>query len=295
MAITTKLYNKGLITPPTWLPTNIILEIIGGSRLYGANVDNSTDYDIRGIFIPPKDMIFHSSLIYGFDDIPSCENWIESKRKYNEKEYEFDIYNITKFMKLGLANNPNQIDMLFCHETDITHCTQAGRMILDNRHMFLSKLSFVRFRGYAASQFKSIKNGRNANGKRKELIEKYSYDTKYAMHLIRLMNEATQILSEGNIDLKRGSEEYRAIRNGEWPFEKLEQEFNERKLQAEKAYTNSKLPEVPDYNKIKNLLLNCLEQQYGSLKYVCPQPDFATNTLKEIDLILQKNRSLIYN
>jgi predicted nucleotidyltransferase len=272
MAITTKLYNKGLITPPTWLPTNIILEIIGGSRLYGANVDNSTDYDIRGIFIPPKDMIFHSSLIYGFD-----------------------IYNITKFMKLGLANNPNQIDMLFCHETDITHCTQAGRMILDNRHIFLSKLSFIRFRGYAASQFKSIKNGRNAKGKRKELIEKYSYDTKYAMHLIRLMNEATQILSEENIDLKRGSEEYRAIRTGQWSYEKLEKEFNERKLQAEKAYTNSKLPEIPNYNKIKNLLLNCLEQQYGSLKYICPQPDFAINALKEIDLILQKNRSLIYN
>jgi len=296
MGIVNKLYNKGLITPPTWLPCNVHLEIIGGSRMYAANDHDSSDYDIRGIFTPPKEMIFPSSsgLIYGFDKIPNCEHWLQGKTLHNNKEYEFDLHNITKFFKLVIENNPNQLDLMFVNETDITQCTEVGRMILDNKLLFLSKLSFIRFRGYACNQFLSIKNGKNAKGKRKELIDTYGYDTKYSYHLIRLMNEAIQILTECNIDLKRGSEEYRAIRTGQWSYEKLEKEFNERKLQAEEAYRKSNLPEIPPYEKIKNLLLNCLESHYGSLKNVCPQPNFAINTLKEIDEILQKNRNLIY-
>jgi hypothetical protein len=89
---------------------------------------------------------------------------------------------------IGLINK-------FCHETDITHCTQAGRMILDNRHIFLSKLSFIRFRGYAASQFKSIKNGRNAKGKRKELIEKYVHSDVGVKAMNEMEREKTEVPS----------------------------------------------------------------------------------------------------
>ena len=87
MPITNKLEQKGLVNPPIWLSSNIHLEVIGGSRMYAAHDHNSSDYDIRGIFTPPKEMIFPSNagLINGFDQIPNCEHWLQGKTQYNNK------------------------------------------------------------------------------------------------------------------------------------------------------------------------------------------------------------------
>jgi uncharacterized protein len=39
-------------------------------------------------------------------------------------------------------------------------------------------------------------------GKRREIIDKYGYDEKFAYHVVRLLNEAEQILTENDLDLQ---------------------------------------------------------------------------------------------
>ena len=52
-----KLNQRGLITPPKWLPDNIHYETIMGSISYGASSDTS-DFDVLGFAIPPKEDVF---------------------------------------------------------------------------------------------------------------------------------------------------------------------------------------------------------------------------------------------
>jgi hypothetical protein len=229
-----------------------------------------------------------------FDTIPICEHWCEDhvKDQDGKREYDFDIHSITKFLKLCLVNNPNQIDLLFAHETLVKHCSQVGRMLLDNRRIFLSKLCWKRFRGYASDQFHKLKE-KNPIGGRKALIEEFGYDVKFAYNCIRLLREAEQILTEGDLNLFSGNEEYKAIRRGEWKFDRLEQEFVTRKLAVESCYHNCKLPEAPDEDAVRKLLLDCLELHYGSLAKVVVRPDATVQALRDIDNILGKVRPML--
>ncbi len=62
----------------------------------------------------------------------------------------------------------------------------------------------------------------NRNEARSELEEKHGYDTKHAMHLVRLLRMGEEILSEGVVRVKRpDAEELLAIRNGAWTYEEL--------------------------------------------------------------------------
>ena len=288
-----RMLHQGKICPPHWLEPNLHLEVVMGSRAYGCNDHDKSDYDIRGVFTTPKVYCFPATdgLVVGFDAIPKCEHWAEPhvKDEDGKREYDFDLHSIQHFLRLAEQNNPNQIDLLFAHESQIKHCTAVGRMLLDDRRIFLSKLCWKRFRGYASDQFHKLKD-KKAEGKRKEIIETFGYDVKFGYHCLRLLRECEMILTESDLDLYRGNEEYKAIRRGEWPLEVLEKEFYARREGIEKFYHSCKLPEMPDHHKVRDLLLRCLEHHYGSLSRVIVRPDAATIALKEIDAIMVKAR-----
>lgn len=292
---TRQLFDQGAITPPPWLPDNLHLEAVMGSRAYGCNEPDSSDYDVRGVYTPPKVMCFPAvqGLVVGFDDIPKCDHWAEAHVQDRDggREFDFDLHSITKFLRLACENNPNQVDLLFSRETNVTHCSAVGRMLLDARRLFPSKLLWKRFRGYAADQFHKLKREKvPETGKRRTLILTYGYDVKFAYHCIRLLNEAEQLLLTGELDLMQGNEEYKAIRRGEWNFARLEREFEARKVAVESVYHTSKLPEVPDRAAVKRLLLDCLEHHYGSLAKVATRPDETAIALRDIDAILTRIR-----
>lgn len=72
------------------------------------------------------------------------------------KEWDLQIFSIVKFFELCRQNNPNMIDTLFTPENCVIHCTQIGRMVRDNRKLFLSKEAWKKFRGYAHAQLKKM-------------------------------------------------------------------------------------------------------------------------------------------
>ncbi|HEY8148017.1 MAG TPA: nucleotidyltransferase domain-containing protein [Vicinamibacteria bacterium] len=63
---------------------------------------------------------------------------------------------------------------------------------------------------------------RNRNAVRAELERQYGYDTKHAMHLIRLLRMAVEILSTGNVLVRRpDAEELLSVRRGALSFDAL--------------------------------------------------------------------------
>jgi predicted nucleotidyltransferase len=288
MSVIKKLKNNNMLKIEQQYATDdIIYEVIMGSFAYG--VSNATsDMDVYGVCVPPSEIIFPHTIGYinGFGPKPeNFENAQQHHIKLNDKEYDVSIYSIVKYFHLCSDNNPNMIDSLFVPDRCITHIDNVGRIIRDNRQLFLHKGTYHRFRGYAHSQMSKIRT-KTPIGKRKELVEKFGYDVKFSYHLVRLMEEAEQILIEHDLNLEKSKELLKTIRKGEWSFEELTEYFNKKEQILNEVYINSTLRKYPDYNKLKTILLTCIEEHYGSLNgliSVNPQNKLLTDLIKLID------------
>jgi len=129
---------------------------------------------------------------------------------------------------------------------------------------------------------------KNPVGARKEMVEKYGYDVKFAYHVVRLIDEGEQILLEGDLDLQRNREQLKSIRKGEWKLEEIEEYFTRKESELEKLYVESSLRHSPDEKAIKQLLLDCLEEYYGSLDD-CVVRDYSN----EIKKVLRQVKELV--
>lgn len=283
-----KLNKMKLITPPYHVPEGLQYEVIMGSVAYGSS-DDTSDMDIYGFSIPPKEIVFPhlKGEIQGFGSPTYRFNQYEEhhiQRPDNKKEYDIVIYNIVKYFQLCMNNNPNMIDSLFVPQRCILYCSRIGDMVRGKRRMFLHRGSFHRFKGYSFSNLHKMKI-KKPEGKRKELIEKYGFDVKFASNVVRLLNEVEQILIEHDLDLERNREQLKSIRRGEWTIEQIEDYFDRKQRSLEDLYTKSTLQYKPDENAIKELLLNCLEEYYGNIdKFVKTEEDskLIIHDLKEL-------------
>lgn len=302
-----QLTKKGLINPPPFVESNTHYLTIMGSHAYGV-ADTSVkskipDYDVYGFCIPPKDYIFPHlrGEIPGFGTPgPNFEQFQkhhimdDDAHGGNGQEWDLNIMNIVKFFELCRDGNPNMIDSLYTPENCVIHRTQVGQMVRDARKMFLSKRIWKKFRGYAWSQMQKMET-KDPIGGRREIVDKFGYDVKFAYHVIRLLDEAEQAMMQGHIDLQRSREAMKAIRRGEWKVEDVRAWAMEKDKSLEAAYAQCTLPEVADEEALKKLLMNCLEEHYGSLSDAFQEPDWATKALKQVDAILNEYRQKIYS
>lgn len=143
------LTKRGLIKPPKFLPGNVHYETIMGSVAYGVSSDTS-DIDLYGFFIPPKDDIFPH--LKG--EIPGFGTQKQRFEQYQPdhiddkeyaKSYDITVYSIVKYFQLCLENNPNMLDSLFTPEDCVLSITEVGRMVKDRRKSFFIKEAGTNF------------------------------------------------------------------------------------------------------------------------------------------------------
>jgi predicted nucleotidyltransferase len=289
-----KLKAANLIDCPHWLPDNILYLTITGSMAYGVNTDDS-DLDIVGFCAPERSVVFpHTAgIIKNFGNQgEQFDQWQmhHVKSEDGKKEYDFTVYSIVKYFDLCMANNPNMIDTLFTPENCVIHRTKVSDIVRENRKLFLHKGSWHKFKGYAFAQMKKIKGGANqSNPKRAEATAQFGYDVKFGYHVCRLMLEIEQILTEGDLDLQRNREQLKSIRRGEWSLERLEQYFADKEKSLEQVYLDSKLPYQADEKVIREVLLRCLEEHFGSLEAMVVRDTSKDELLAEMRRVLEKH------
>ena len=208
------------------------------------------------------------------------------------QEYDLNYYNIIHYFHLCMDNNPNMIDSLFVPRECITHTSGVGEMMREARRTFLHKGSWYRYKGYAYAQLNKM-GKKDGDGKRQASIAKYGYDVKQAYHLIRLLDEIEQILTTGDLDLRRSHEKLKAIRRGEVAEADIRKFAANKEHVLEQMYNESDMPERPDEEAIKQLLLDCLEEHYGSLDGAIVLDNQPVVALRAISEIIEKNRRLL--
>lgn len=291
MNLIQNLANRKLISPPQWLPDNVMYLTIMGSEAYGVS-SNDSDRDVYGFCIPPKEVVFPhlTGEIFGFGkQIKRFSQWQQHHIHYQDdnagkgRDYDFTVYSIVKYFQLCMQGNPNMVDSLFTPPRCKLTSTPIGQKVYENRHLFLHKGCWHKFKGYAYAQLHKMDNKKPV-GKRKLIVEEFGYDVKFAYHLVRLLLEVQQILTEGDLDLERNRSQLKAIRRGEWTESQIGRFFSDKEAMLESWYTTSKLPWSADEGAIKNLLVGCLETHYGSLPI--RQPDRYENAIRQVQAIV---------
>lgn len=123
------------------LGDNIILLGVGGSHAYGTNVSTS-DVDIRGVAtLRPVELLSNAN----FEQVCNSET-------------DTTIYSLNKIVSLLCSCNPNTIELLGLKPEHYLYITDTGRMLLDNKRLFLSKLCMYSFGGYANAQLRRLSN-----------------------------------------------------------------------------------------------------------------------------------------
>ena len=112
-----------------------------GSKAYLVSDDDS-DMDLYGFCMPPKSILFPhlAGYIPGFDtQVPKFESFQAHDILDLEagKIYDLNIFSIVTYFRLCADCNPNMIDSLFTKPQFLLTLSPIGRMVLENRQMFL--------------------------------------------------------------------------------------------------------------------------------------------------------------
>jgi len=226
-----------------------------GSRTYGTHTPVS-DVDIQGFFIPNLEYLI------GLKQVEQVELNFKNVRGVL---IEGTIFSIPKIFKLLSECNPNVLEMLWIRESDMIYKNNVAEKVLANKDLFISKKVKHTFGGYAHAQLQRMKRvniNANLNPLRRQRREEFGYDTKNALHLIRILTMGYEILVEKTLNVWREDREYlKAILAGEYNFEYIQQLADKKFDLLEEAYIKSDLPEKVDYSKIEDLLKTIIIQK----------------------------------
>lgn len=101
----------------------------------------------------------------------------------------------------------------------------------------------------------------NRNPARAALEAEHGYDTKHAMHLIRLQRMAIEILESGEVHVRRPDrEELLQVRDGAWGYERLVEASEAMMRRVEALRSTSALPEAPDHEALNALCVAIVEE-----------------------------------
>ena len=251
--------------PPNFLADGLLYETMMGSTVYGANVSPSADLDLYAFCLPPVQYVNPAAvgLVSGFDELPVFEQYqVQHVMVSGVGEVDLTVYNVVKYFKLCRDGNPNMLDSVFTKDKHVTYCSPKGKLVRDNRDLFLSKGSVTKTLGFASGELAAVK--RSCNGKttnRPKLVELYGYDTKSAYHVLRLLLQAKQLCETGTLELDRNGKYLQEVRQGKYILPEFLDLSQDLMVTCDKLLNTCDLPERDDKHrhlKLRELLLEVL-------------------------------------
>jgi uncharacterized protein len=219
---------------------------VGGSELHGAKVNHTDDLDIYGVYLEPPE------LALGLDK-QDFYVWSTAgdDRRNGPDDVDVCLYSLRKWAGLAAKGNPTALHFLFSQ--NFAPDTELWEEVLQEREVFVSRQASSQFRGFAEAQLRRLQGiGTGKKGQRHELIGVHGYDTKAAMHVIRLLNEGIELMRCGTITLPRPEKDLLiTIRTGNYGSLDLVLNLANRLFhELDEAERESPVPEKVDREKI---------------------------------------------
>jgi predicted nucleotidyltransferase len=230
--------------------SSLIHLFVGGSELHGAKIGATDDLDLYGVFIgKPEDVLGLEPQTHFVWSTASDE------RRNGPDDIDLTLYSLHKWAAMASRGNATALHFLFADAT--ASSAPIWHSIQSEAELFLSKASALQFLGFAGNQLRRITGemGKGAKGTRPEYECAHGYDTKAAMHCLRLYFECIELMQRGRISLPRPERDLLIeVRSGSWTKEQFLAEAEHCRLTAEEAALHSDLPETVDRRRISELV-----------------------------------------
>ncbi|MFE9058303.1 nucleotidyltransferase domain-containing protein [Streptomyces mutabilis] len=216
--------------PETLVRDHTIYACVMGSRAFGLATEDS-DTDRRGVFLAP------TPLFWRFEKPPTH---VEGPA---EEQFSWEL---ERFCELALRANPNILECL--HSPLVEYADETGRELLALRGAFLSRRVHETFTRYAHGQRRKLEADVRTHGAPR---------WKHAMHLLRLLASARDLLRTGTLTVDVGDrrDSLLAVKRGEVPWPEAEARMTRLAEEAERAAHGSPLPAEPDRRRVEDFLV----------------------------------------
>jgi len=173
---------------------NTILRGVVGSTAHGTAIEGQDDRDEMGICIEPPEYVCGMRRFEQFIQRDQPEG-VRSQ----PGDLDLTIFSLRKYCHLAAKGNPTVLLLLWLPYYE--YISDRGAELIALRSAFVSRRAGEAFLGYLVSQRRALEGKRTKKVTRPELVEKYGFDTKFAMHALRLGYQGIEFLRYGNISL----------------------------------------------------------------------------------------------
>jgi uncharacterized protein len=234
----------------------IILRALVGSKVHGLNLEGTDDKDEMGVTIEPPDHVI---------GLKQFEQWVYRTKAEGVPsgpgDLDLTVYSLRKFVRLALAGNPTVLLLLFAPDDSCAVLRDEGRQLRALAPAFVSKVAADRYAGYLRDQKDRLLGERGGRALRKPWSFEHptaGFDTKYAMHMVRLGFQGVELLETGRITLPMPPaprEFTMAIRRGEIDLDAVLKATERLEARLAELRETSHLPDRPDESAIEAWML----------------------------------------
>lgn len=240
----------------------MILRVQVGSGVHGTSIAGQDDRDEMGVCLEPPEFVTGLARVpNGTRDVGPSVRFEQYERhtawdrpggvanRSGAGDLDVIIYSARKWTRLALDGNPTVLLVLFVPDEEVVFRNEVGAELVANADRFVSRLAAVRFLGYLRGQKAAMTGQAGAHTNRPELVAVHGYDTKYAMHALRLGLQGVELLTTGRITLPvpephRGY--LRSVRRGERELTEVLDAITETEKRLAQLSESPAVPDQPD-------------------------------------------------
>ncbi len=236
-----------------------ILRVPAGSTLHGLHVPGTDDRDEVGICI--EDL----RAVVGFSEFEQYIYRTASEREGKHDapsqagDLDLTIFSLRKFLRLAMQGNPQILQCLFVPASACLVRTALGAQLQELASLIVSRKAGYRYLGYLEAQRQRLLGERGQKKvNRPELEARHGYDTKYAMHILRLGFQGVELLSTGRLTLPMAEANRAftyAVRLGEVPIQEALTRAGELERQIKDLLDDAPIAAEPARDEIEAWML----------------------------------------
>jgi hypothetical protein len=206
----------------------LILRGSVGSTAHGLHLAGTDDRDEMGIAVEPPERVIgltefeqhiHRTAEERLKHNPGADQrWHGRTPPSQAGDLDLTVYSLRKYVRLAANGNPTVQILLFVKPL---FSNRFGQQLRRNARLFASKEAGARFLGYLQAQRERLLGQRGQmRVTRTELIKQHGYDTKFAMHAVRLGFQGVEYLMSGRLTLPMaaGRDYCMSVRLGKVPL-----------------------------------------------------------------------------
>lgn len=258
--------------------TGLVLLTQVGSGTHGTSVSGQDDRDEMGICFEPAEYITGLSTVprgansnggLKFEQYERHTAWDRPggvKNRSGAGDLDTIIYGARKWCRLAMDGNPTVLLPLFVPDVDVVFRSTEGSELVANADKFVSQKVAARFLGYLHAQRGGMTGIGHTN--RPELVDLYGYDTKFAMHALRLGLQGIELLTTGTITIpvpEPSLSILRDVRQGKWSLDDAMNLLDELENLLREISQNNSLPPLPDEKWVNGWLHRSYMKHWGVL------------------------------